>query len=238
MLHDIGELVGNNNNNNNNNNKNDSRPKYWKMKNGYALPSRKSSIKELSYQLRNNSTLTNDVISKLRVGVHWNTEVYMDHDDDDDDDDDHDDYSDYDTVSYSSSSSDPTTTTRKRGTVPRNSSPPHIVGQVYCSAVPIGYDYTTSVRDWEPFAQCVLDGLYEATLAVGAITALRRQRKKEDNDNNDSKSCPIQRPRVKVFLTMVGGGVFANRPQWIAKAINKALVKFKDHPLDVFPCTL
>ena len=40
--------------------------------------------------------------------------------------------------------------------------------------------------------------------------------------------------RVKVFLTKVGGGAFGNRTMWITNAIEQALEKFKDAPLDVF----
>ena len=85
---------------------------------------------------------------------------------------------------------------------------------MYCSALPIGYHSTPS-EDWEPFAQLVLDGLYEATLDVAAILAQSRTE------------------RVRVFLTKVGGGVFENRDEWIMKAINRALELNKNQPLDV-----
>jgi len=94
--------------------------------------------------------------------------------------------------------------------------PPHRVAQVYCSAVPIGYDYNTPLHDWKPFAQLVLDATYDATLATGAILA--RKKKK----------------RVKVFLTKVGGGVFANPSTWIIDAMRKALERYRSYPLDVY----
>jgi len=91
---------------------------------------------------------------------------------------------------------------------------PHNVTQVYCSALPIGYHNSPS-KDWEPFAQLVLDGLYEATLEVAAILAHSR------------------RERVRLFLTKVGGGVFQNEDEWIIKAIQRALELSKNEPLDV-----
>ena len=90
----------------------------------------------------------------------------------------------------------------------------HNVTQVYCSALPIGYHSTPS-EDWEPFAQLVLDGLYEATLDVAAILAQSRTE------------------RVRVFLTKVGGGVFQNKDEWIIEAIQRALDLNKNKPLDV-----
>ena len=66
------------------------------------------------------------------------------------------------------------------------------------------------------FARLVLDGSYKATLAVGSILAQQRQH------------------RVKVFLTLLGGGSFGNKPPWIASAIQNALQHFKEQPLDVY----
>lgn len=102
-----------------------------------------------------------------------------------------------------------------RSTQGDNEVSPHRVAQVYCSALPIAYDYTASASDWEPFAQLVLNGLYQATLAVGSILAQQRGE------------------RVSVFLTMVGGGAFGNQPEWISRAIQRSLLEFKDQPLDV-----
>ena len=36
-----------------------------------------------------------------------------------------------------------------------------------------------------------------------------------------------------MFLTLLGGGVFGNRPEWIADAIAGACTKLKDYDLDV-----
>jgi hypothetical protein len=62
----------------------------------------------------------------------------------------------------------------------------------------------------------VLRAAYDATLAVAAIKSL-------ENDN----------ARIKCYLTTLGGGVFGNRYEWIRDAINEALNKYIDKPIDV-----
>jgi len=85
----------------------------------------------------------------------------------------------------------------------------HRVTQVYASALPVGYsEYPAS--DWEPFARLVLEAAYEATLLAGARTADRR-----------------------VFLTLLGGGVFGNRMEWIVDAIEYAIARTLDLGHDV-----
>ena len=90
------------------------------------------------------------------------------------------------------------------------------VCQVYVSACPVAYTKSTKSTDWAPFASIILNSCYESTLQVANILALERNE------------------RVKVFLTKVGGGAFGNRTMWITNAIEQALEKFKDAPLDVF----
>ena len=92
----------------------------------------------------------------------------------------------------------------------------HRVCQVFASACPVAYSKSTTSKDWTPFARIVLEGLYVATLSVGALIAKKENR------------------RVKVFLTAVGGGAFGNRTMWIADAMSKALKQFRDAPIDVF----
>ena len=92
----------------------------------------------------------------------------------------------------------------------------HRVCQVFASACPVAYSKYTRSTDWAPFARIVLEGLYLATLSVGALIAKKEKR------------------RVKVFLTAVGGGAFGNRTAWIADAMSKALKQFHDAPIDVF----
>jgi len=85
----------------------------------------------------------------------------------------------------------------------------HRVTQVYASALPVGYsEYPAS--DWEPFARLVLEAAYEATLLAGARTADRR-----------------------VFLTLLGGGVFGNRMEWIVDAIEYAIARTRELGLDI-----
>lgn len=89
----------------------------------------------------------------------------------------------------------------------------HVVTQAYCSALPVAYASHPTDR-WEPFARLVLDGAYEATLAVAALNSAR-------TGNN------------RAYLTMLGGGVFGNRPEWIIDAIKRAVERFSDHNLDI-----
>ena len=63
----------------------------------------------------------------------------------------------------------------------------HKVSQAYCSALPIAY-VGYSLDLWKPFASLVL----EATICAGIL-------------NGDNR----------VYLTLVGGGVFGNKLEWI-----------------------
>jgi len=90
----------------------------------------------------------------------------------------------------------------------------HLVSQVYCSAVPLGYSHEPKEL-WEPIARLVLEATYEAVFFV-AIENMNRGGSKE------------------LFLTKVGGGVFSNPNSWIYDAIENALNKFKGEKLDVF----
>ena len=92
----------------------------------------------------------------------------------------------------------------------------HNVCQVYVSACPVAYTKSTKSSDWAPFASLILKSCYESTLEVANILALQRGK------------------RVKVFLTQVGGGAFGNRKLWILSAIENALKKFENAPLDVY----
>jgi hypothetical protein len=92
----------------------------------------------------------------------------------------------------------------------------HCVAQVYASALPVAYAKQVKSEDWQPFACLVLRAAYEATLAVGACLSQRQGGR-----------------RVKVFLTVLGGGAFGNRPEWIRKAISHALEVHRESPLDV-----
>jgi hypothetical protein len=90
----------------------------------------------------------------------------------------------------------------------------HRVCQVFASAVPVTYS-GIAASVWEPFARLVLDAAYDATLCVSTVLAWKRK------------------ARVTVYLTMLGGGAFGNERLWIREAMQRALDKHRDAPLDV-----
>lgn len=85
--------------------------------------------------------------------------------------------------------------------------------QAYCAALPIAYNQG-HLKDWEPMARLVLEATYEATLLAGVL-------------NTQTTGNP------RVYLTMVGGGVFGNPVEWILQAIERALQCVEGHSLDV-----
>lgn len=89
----------------------------------------------------------------------------------------------------------------------------HLVTQVFCSALPVAYS-RLSKSDWNYFPKLILESTYESTF----YAALRNLR--------DSGS-------DELFLTLVGGGVFGNRLEWILSAIARSLSIFTAVPLDV-----
>jgi hypothetical protein len=90
----------------------------------------------------------------------------------------------------------------------------HNVTQVYCSAIPVVTDTGLSETLWEPFARLVLEAAYEATLHAALLNL-------DQTGNN------------KVYLTLVGGGAFNNRSEWIYDALKMVLERFSIYPLDV-----
>ena len=96
----------------------------------------------------------------------------------------------------------------------------HRVCQVYASALPVSTTYNTKIPythidTWTDFAKCILDGSYMATLCIAALIALKSQK------------------RIKCYLTLIGGGAFGNKPEWIIEAIKKALDEYAVYPIDV-----
>ena len=87
------------------------------------------------------------------------------------------------------------------------------VTQCYCSCLPVGYSNIPSLH-WEKFARFILEATYEATF----YAALQNFKKTNNN---------------RLYLTLVGGGVFGNKIEWIFDAISKAISKFSKTPLDV-----
>ena len=90
--------------------------------------------------------------------------------------------------------------------------PPHLVSQSFCSALPLSYGVSSD--EWSRFARLILEATYEATLLAAAENAARGR-------------------SATVFLTLVGGGVFGNRDEWIRAAMRRALKLLTDVALDV-----
>jgi hypothetical protein len=85
----------------------------------------------------------------------------------------------------------------------------HRVSQAYCSALPIAY-VGFPIELWKPFASLVLEASYEATICAGIL-------------NEDDR----------IYLTLVGGGVFCNELEWICSAIKRACLKYAQYDIDV-----
>jgi len=89
----------------------------------------------------------------------------------------------------------------------------HKVSQAYCSALPVAYTHLSKDL-WEDFACLVLEATYEATLCA-AILNMQKYGSQ------------------RVYLTMVGGGVFGNDRAWILDALERALTRYQVWGLDV-----
>lgn len=89
----------------------------------------------------------------------------------------------------------------------------NIVTQAYCSALPVAYSDVPS-EYWEDFARLILDATYESTF----YAALANFEKTKNST---------------VFLTLVGGGAFGNKTEWIFDAIRKSVNKFRETPLNI-----
>ena len=87
------------------------------------------------------------------------------------------------------------------------------VSQAYCSALPVAYS-SVEAEFWTDFACLILEATYDATF----YAALSNYQKTGNQ---------------KVFLTLVGGGVFGNKIEWILEAIKKSIIKFSNTPLEV-----
>jgi hypothetical protein len=89
----------------------------------------------------------------------------------------------------------------------------HLVSQVYCSALPVAYSNYSSAL-WEEFGRLVLDASYEAAICTAILNW-------SSTGNN------------RVFLTLLGGGAFGNRTDWITDAIGRILKGYEKWNLDV-----
>jgi len=89
----------------------------------------------------------------------------------------------------------------------------HPVTQAYCSAMPVAYT-SLDFHLWEPFARLILEAAYEATLCAAILNQART-----DCD--------------RLFLTLLGGGAFGNRLEWILAAIRRSLDAYPDYGLNI-----
>ncbi len=77
------------------------------------------------------------------------------------------------------------------------------VSQAFCSALPVAYNRERLTR-WAGLATLVLEAAYEATLLAGRLNH-------------------AQTGNPRVYLTLLGGGAFGNRREWIFAAVERAL---------------
>jgi hypothetical protein len=96
-----------------------------------------------------------------------------------------------------------------------------LVSQVYCSALSCSYS-GVPVEYWEQFATLVLDACYEASVWAALSTSQPTAR----------------RDPHTLYLTFLGGGVFGNKPEWIAGAIARAiaLAYLKNARINIIVC--
>jgi hypothetical protein len=88
-----------------------------------------------------------------------------------------------------------------------------VVSQAFCSALPVAYT-RISHSHWEPFASLVLEAAYESTMWEAMLNARR-------GASNI------------VLLTLLGGGAFGNRENWILAAMRRALETTSGFDIDV-----
>ena len=100
---------------------------------------------------------------------------------------------------------------------------PVLVTQVFCSAIGISHSAVPE-GNWEQLAKMILDATYQATIAAAIL---------HFDQKYDQYKTAVAEPRQKVFLTLVGGGDFGNRNEWIADAINKAVKTYQRFNLDI-----
>ena len=89
----------------------------------------------------------------------------------------------------------------------------HCVSQAYCSALPVAYGQQPA-HQWTEFARLILEAAYEATLCAALL-------------NHQETGSP------KLYLTLLGGGVFGNADAWIMQAIHRAAERYRAYALDV-----
>ena len=100
---------------------------------------------------------------------------------------------------------------RNQGVVVNNKKCDYLINHVYCSGLPISYNYDdNNINDWENLSKLFLEGIYENTLLIAIMNNLL---------SGEDKPC---------YLTQVGGGVFGMKHEHIIEAINKACITIKN----------
>jgi len=84
--------------------------------------------------------------------------------------------------------------------------PSQIIDQVFAAALNLGQEIDLCPGADDDKAKLILEWTYEATLKSAFLNGKR--------DENG---------KIKVFLTRMGGGVFANKQEWIDEAIKRAI---------------
>ena len=119
----------------------------------------------------------------------------------------------------------------------------HRCTQVFCSALPIAYAHGVGKAEWEPLARLFLEAAYESTIlvppppsrrhAIPRAHARARWRRRARASQVGASLALHRGTRVTVYLTSLGGGAFGNPPEWILKAMSRALDLCADMPVDV-----
>jgi hypothetical protein len=91
---------------------------------------------------------------------------------------------------------------------PPRSPTPALCSQALASACSVGYSRHPAAL-WEPLGRLVLRAAYEATFYAYVVHRCRLERRQEE-------------PAGPLFLTKLGGGVFANPRSWIRDAMKEA----------------
>lgn len=100
--------------------------------------------------------------------------------------------------------------------------------QVYCSAIPMNHFIPDFL--WEPLSCLILEAAYETTIWTGIYRHLLHYLHYISSSSSNTLSNDIfDRPTYsnEIYLTLLGGGVFANPYPWILGSIAKAVVRIE-----------
>ena len=95
----------------------------------------------------------------------------------------------------------------------------HLVTQIFGAACPVAYNDHIDACAWKELAMLVLKASYEAAL-WGALEQMKFYGGAHASN--------------KIFLTLLGDGVFGNDIFWIAQSLEWALQKFTRKVLEVY----